>query len=71
MWREAQEESWDRQGKIFTGVPRREDSAYAELNGLFGTESKDELPVTGFTYSSPHGFSLLRCKGEELRATAF
>lgn len=41
------------------------------LNGLFGTESKDELPVTGFTYSSPHGFSLLRCKGEELRATAF
>lgn len=35
VWREAQEESWDRQGKIFTGVPRREDSAYAELSMVF------------------------------------
>lgn len=68
----AQEESWDRQGKTFTGVPRREDKSLRwALNGLLATESKDDLPVTGFTYWSPHGFSLLRSKREELRAIAF
>lgn len=35
MWREAQEESWDRQGKTFTGVLRREDRACPEFSVVF------------------------------------